>query len=454
MDALETLDIFCRHRFIDQRRVYLTGHSMGGHGTWYLGALYPHRFAAIGPSAGWISFSSYGGSHQNHGYADTLDPFRWALMENDTFSLVKNYINLPIYIIHGEKDDNVPVEQSRRMVAKLKEFHRDFVYHEQPGAGHWWDGNPAPGAECVDWIPLFEFFRRHARQLLPLSIRFKTPNPAISGSNAWLTIENQVRPSEFSSISADADPRIGLIKVTTENVELLRLQLNELLPQNEATVEIDGTKLSAETKSPVFLRRVAKSQWEVAKQPSPWVKSSRRSGPFKLAFDKHMVWVYGTSGTEAENAAILAKVRYDAEVWWYRGNGNVEIVPDSEFDPVMFAGRNIILYGNADTNSAFDCLEDCPVEVGRDGVRVGKKTFHGDVGVYFVYPRSGSDENLVGVVGFTSAKATRVSFHARYFVSGVACPDFVVFDTGVLSGGMSGVLDAGYFSNEWKLPGS
>ena len=49
LDALEALDWMSTPE-IDPDRIYLTGHSMGGHGTWYLGALYAHRFAAIAPS--------------------------------------------------------------------------------------------------------------------------------------------------------------------------------------------------------------------------------------------------------------------------------------------------------------------------------------------------------------------------------------------------------------------
>ncbi|MBI5865193.1 MAG: hypothetical protein HZB38_11925, partial [Planctomycetes bacterium] len=59
LDAMETLEAVLRDiPGVDPSRVYLSGHSMGGHGTWHLGVTFPDRFAAIGPSAGWISFWS------------------------------------------------------------------------------------------------------------------------------------------------------------------------------------------------------------------------------------------------------------------------------------------------------------------------------------------------------------------------------------------------------------
>lgn len=448
LDALETLDMFTANHRIDPEHIYLTGHSMGGHGTWYLGALYPSRFGAIGPSAGWISFSSYTERRRNTEEKDDerLLPFKWAQMENDTLALIENYTNLPIYVLHGEKDDNVPVEQSRQMVAELEKFHKDFVYHEQPGAGHWW------GSDCVDWTPMFEFFRKHVKPLYPLSIKFKTPNPAISGSYAWVTIQSQILPSDFSSITADAEPKTGTVKISTSNIERLMLDLREVLPQAEAKIEIDGANLSASTGSPVYLLKTSDNGWNIVDPPSSWSKNPKRNGPFKLAFDKYMVWVYGTYGSDEENKAILAKVRYDAQNWWYRGNGNVVIVPDREFDPEKFAGCNVILYGNSDINSVFkSLLKDCPIQVDRNEVRIGQKSYQGDASVLFVYPRTGSDENLVGIIGMTTLKSVRVNYQASYFTSGVTCPDYVIFSPETLSNGMSGVLDAGYFDNQWGL---
>ena len=61
MDALEVLEHAQKLYKTDPQRTYLTGHSMGGHGTWHVGATFPDRFAAIGPSAGWVSFSTYAG---------------------------------------------------------------------------------------------------------------------------------------------------------------------------------------------------------------------------------------------------------------------------------------------------------------------------------------------------------------------------------------------------------
>ena len=55
MDAIEVLQLAEEEFQTDPRRTYLTGHSMGGHGTWNVGVNFPGRFATLGPSAGWAS---------------------------------------------------------------------------------------------------------------------------------------------------------------------------------------------------------------------------------------------------------------------------------------------------------------------------------------------------------------------------------------------------------------
>src|SRR5208282_5622821 len=61
LDAMEVLGLAQKEFKTDPLRTYLTGHSMGGHGTWHVGVTFPDRFAAIAPSAGWISFATYAG---------------------------------------------------------------------------------------------------------------------------------------------------------------------------------------------------------------------------------------------------------------------------------------------------------------------------------------------------------------------------------------------------------
>ena len=163
LDALEVLDLAQKDLGTDPHRTCLTGHSMGGHGAWHLAVTYPDRFAAVGPSAGWISFWSYSSARTFKGTSGIEALFNRAAAPGRTLDLASNLSAMGVYILHGEKDDNVPVTEARRMHEHLKAFHKDLRYHEEPGAGHWWDNDKKiPGTACVDWPPMMAFFRNHA----------------------------------------------------------------------------------------------------------------------------------------------------------------------------------------------------------------------------------------------------------------------------------------------------
>lgn len=126
------------------------------------------------------------------------------------------------------------------------------------------------------------------------------------------------------------------------------------------------------------------------------------------------VLVYATRGTDEENIHAFAKARFDAENWWYRGNGSCDIVADDDFDPDASENRdrNVIVYGNAQINSVYGRLvpDDAPVAVTRGRVIVGDRRMEEDMlGVLFVCRRRGAAENgpLVAVVGGTAAHGLR-----------------------------------------------
>jgi dienelactone hydrolase len=463
LDAIEVLDRAVSEFKPDPSRVYLTGHSMGGHGTWQIGAHFPGRFAAIAPSAGWISFWSYSGAAAYSGGTPVEAILRRAVSASDTLELKDNYKPLGVYVLHGDADDNVPVEQARRMRKELGEFHPDFAYYERPSAGHWW------GNECVDWPPLMEFLKRHARTPAGAarSVRFTTANPGISAWCDWAGILAQVEPMRPSTIDLKVDPATRAVSGKTENVLRLALDLSSLAapvgqvaPMLEAgkpiNLEIDGQKLSQvpwpEGQSTLWLERAGET-WGVVPRPAPTLKGPHRSGLFKDAFRNNVLLVVGTGGSNDENALLLAKARNDAEVFWYRGNGSLQIVTDRDFGSMNTADRNVVLYGNAVTNAAWKALlADSPIQVDQEGVTVGGKRVAGDaLACLFIRPRPGSDTASVGVVAGTGISGIRLAGRVPYFSSGVAVPDWIVLGPEAMTEGVGGVRGAGFFGNAWEL---
>lgn len=107
--ALELVDELVASLPVDKGRIYVTGLSMGGMGSWYAAASQPARFAAMLEVCG-------GG-----------DP-SWS----------KRYQGMPLWVFHGEADSVVPVSRAREMIRDLAESGHspDLRYTEYPGVGH------------------------------------------------------------------------------------------------------------------------------------------------------------------------------------------------------------------------------------------------------------------------------------------------------------------------------
>ena len=92
---------------IDKRRIYLTGLSMGGYGTWSLAASDPSRFAAIAPICG-------GGNLRDAG----------------------SIKDIPTWVFHGARDKVVPVSESKQMVQAIRAAGGEPEFTIYPKAGH------------------------------------------------------------------------------------------------------------------------------------------------------------------------------------------------------------------------------------------------------------------------------------------------------------------------------
>ncbi len=107
---------------IDDNRVYVVGHSLGGYGAWYFAATRPEMFAAAIPVAG------------------EGDPNAAARM-----------LTVPIWAFHGAKDKNVPVTGSRNVIEAIRKAGGEPRYTEVPDAGHGWEiVTEEPGV--LEWL--------------------------------------------------------------------------------------------------------------------------------------------------------------------------------------------------------------------------------------------------------------------------------------------------------------
>jgi predicted peptidase len=121
--VLELLDKTIKERPVDTSRMYVTGLSMGGYGTWDIILRRPDLFAAAMPICG-------GG--------DTT--LAWKVR------------SVPIWVFHGDSDTIVPPTYSRQMVSALWQCDGNVRYREYPGVGHnCWEATYADPT-VLDWL--------------------------------------------------------------------------------------------------------------------------------------------------------------------------------------------------------------------------------------------------------------------------------------------------------------
>src|SRR5690606_18418857 len=104
-----------------------------------------------------------------------------------------------------------------------------------------------------------------------------------------------------------------------------------------------------------------------------------RSGGFKDAFRNDVVFVYATKGSQAENDWYYNKARFDADTFWYKANGNIELVADTNFLPRDYPNRNVVVYGNSNNNAAWNkLLKNSPVQVSNGSLNFGTRSLSGN----------------------------------------------------------------------------
>lgn len=463
LDALEVLNDAKHIYNPDPQKIYLTGHSMGGHGTWYLGATYPDHFAAIAPCAGYPDLLAYRDSFKermkDQAGSDNERLKRLFYEPNPTeveklitragnpsrtLELIKNYLHFGVYILHGEIDNVVPTFIARDMRERLGKFHPDFTYYEYPGGTHWY------GDHSVDWEPIFDFFKRRTIQTDNdiKKIEFSTSSPGVSASSHYVTIHQQIKPFEISTFKLIRGENI---EMTTENISLLSVDLNAI-DENVGKIIIDGQEYVTNHKAKLYFEK-RENGWSIRVKPPMVEKGPHRNGGFKDAFRNNVVFVYATGGSKEENDWYYNKALFDAETFYYKANGKVEMIPDSDFDLKDYLDRNVVVYGNRNNNKAWKkLLKYSPIQVFDDMISVEGKELRGEQwGTYFITRREDSNTASIGVVSATGLKGMKAIYANNYLVNGTSYPDVTIFDDSVLKYGSSAVKCAGFFGKDWSV---
>lgn len=126
--ALAALDHTIKEFNGDLKRIYLTGLSMGGYGSWIMAANNTKRFAAVAIICGGVRPPPrINIPEASAGFTESADPYG---------AIAAKLSKTPVWVFHGGADPVVPVSESRKMVEALKVAGGNVRYNEYEGVGH------------------------------------------------------------------------------------------------------------------------------------------------------------------------------------------------------------------------------------------------------------------------------------------------------------------------------
>jgi len=408
-----------KRRFpIDEDRVYLTGLSMGGGGTLWLGLSRPDIGAAIA----------------------SVCP----APPDGTDELAPNALNYPVHIFHGDADPVVNPAGVREWVKRFEALGTKIAYTEYPGVGH----NSWENAYKDEFI--FTWFAKFRRHRYPDRVRFVTSRYKYN-SAYWIHLD-ALTPGTPANIDAKF-VAINRLEITTFELSAFTLNLAghpKFTAKRPVEVTIDGKMISAKALSFSKLE----GEWSAAKyEATANSKRSGAEGPISEVIASRHIYVYGTADNPAEKELQTRRSQADYAANWSVDRGPFlrrvmafpRVLADKEVRPSDLESSNLILFGTKATNSVIAKFsEQLPLHFNAaEGYGL---VYIFPIGMHYVLINSGLPW---WTVGETSANPpTRRGFRPLYGPPGLLMdlPDYLLF-----KGSMDNVIAVGRFDHNWRV---
>lgn len=433
-DVLKTLALMKQKYPVDEDRVFLSGASMGGSGTWTIGCHYPHLFTGLMTIAGRYSYYLW----------QDLDPAKFAgfkRIQTDldyAEALLPNLANTSAFIFHGDRDFVIQIAQSREMFQRLKNLGCDVTYRELTDADHWIWGRCFAHADYVKWL------QEKRRNPFPRKVLYQTYSLKYNRAY-WVAIERIKQWGKRAAVDVEAKAGNRIV-VKTENVAAMTLSLSDRLVdmKKPVTLDVDGATQQREIPADGALPLV----FEKVKRAEGPTKTPQMCGPVRDAYLGPILFVTGTSGPEEARRRTKELCEAVAQEWATFAAGQASVRADEEVKEDDIAGKNLILCGGPEDNSLLKRIADkLPIRFEADAYVVGKHKFpRANTGLLMVYPNPLNPKRYV-LINSGRMWGEHLSInHKLDFV-----PDFIVFTGDRDWDAMNRYLCAGYFDGDWRL---
>jgi pimeloyl-ACP methyl ester carboxylesterase len=438
-DVLRCIEMAKQKFSVDDDRVYLTGGSMGGWGTWNVGTRHPELFAAIAPI--------YGGDDYHVGISEEniAKMSAWDLYERDkssSSSRFESLLNMPILVSHGDKDQNVDVNYSRYLVRLLQRWDYDIRYIEVPGRGH---------EDLGLWDTTIPWMLQHKKVSAPRHVRVRAGDLR-TASAYWVKVDQRIDPREFTV--ADAEVLQGnIIRLDSKNAcELSLTPDKRLIDYSKPILIVWNGKVS--TLSNVKAEKIVLREDEY--EPSSSHKTQQISGPISDFENTPFMIVMGTISSDSMmNREIEQKASMLITRWKQNQKYEPRSMKDVEVTEAELGKYSLLLLGGpAENKVSKQIFNKIPFQITDSTITINGRSFKAkDAVLNVVYPNPYNNERYVNIVTATSGAGF---YFFDPFASDLSEFDYCIVDGKIPVYSIGATNDkirvaSGFFDHRWKI---
>ncbi|WVW83889.1 hypothetical protein I302_105911 [Kwoniella bestiolae CBS 10118] len=432
-------------------KTILMGHSNGGQGAWHLAARYPDRIVGMVAASGWLTIQDYVPYTEltSKHYADpallgilssSLSPYN-----NDLY--LSNLVDIPILVIHGAEDDNVPPRHSRSYLSMLSSWAGEqdggvVKYLEMPKKRHWWDDviRSNDVVQFIKNLPSRKSWDGQRKKGFTLT----TANPQESGGRAGIRIVELDIPGRIGRLDVNArqwrgdDPakpldlrgmnvkRIELISAHTGQKEVLTRSSKHGEWYTEADMAIAGPLTPPRANGPMirFLSSAGPIVVVCSDIPTHQSIAKRIS---------HDLYLYHRIDTE---------IMYDREALVRVARGDV-------------GESNLVVLGRPEENLFANWMirqEKIPIKFPTKGVMLveDKVIYDRGAGLITLHPHPTSSKALSMLIAGNDVLGMELAARLFPIRTGVPIPDWAIVGPQARWKGAGGFSGAGFWNDDWK----
>jgi len=365
VEVLNALRFMKKHYRVEERRVLMTGASMGGSGAYSIATHYPHLFSGLMAITGRMDFYLWMGVPK-----ERLPRFKQILADTDYVqNALDNLRHVPVMLFQGAADERPypQPEQSRRMHRRLRALGYDSTYVEFKDRFHyiWADSFSHPG--LGPWVTFGTMTLKYNRAY-------------------WVEIAEFIRWGRRATVRAEVTAP-DTISLKTTNVARVVLRPGALVAAGQpVTVNVNGVKRAVKPDG------AGAYTVDAATMQAPPAGALRKTpalcGPVRDAYCSRFLIVRGTAGTPEETETEKQRARDEAREWVEFTQGRAHVRRDDEVTDEDIRDSNLILIGSPWTNRLTARIAPkLPIRIERRAYVVGNRRVPREgVSLLMIYP--------------------------------------------------------------------